>query len=61
MFSQLPCATTRRIGIIKDLTNTIASSNHLDNPQKTPSLHHSGTNGKGSTSHMLASILQEGI
>jgi len=44
----------------KDLTNSINLANKLSNPQflfKT--IHVAGTNGKGSTSHMLASILQE--
>ena len=42
-----------------DLTNTIALCEALDNPQfKFKSIHVGGTNGKGSTSHMLASILQ---
>lgn len=44
----------------KDLTNTLALAKYLDNPQqKFKSIHVAGTNGKGSTSHMLASILQE--
>lgn len=42
------------------LDNTIALLNALDNPQeKFRSIHIAGTNGKGSVSHMLASILQE--
>ncbi|MBI2269713.1 MAG: bifunctional folylpolyglutamate synthase/dihydrofolate synthase [Bacteroidetes bacterium] len=42
-----------------DLNNTIAICNLLKNPQdKFRSIHVAGTNGKGSTSHMLASILQ---
>jgi dihydrofolate synthase/folylpolyglutamate synthase len=44
----------------KDLTNTLKLCSHLGNPhQKFKSIHIAGTNGKGSTSHMLASILQE--
>jgi len=44
----------------KDLTNIIALSKYLGNPhQKFKSIHVAGTNGKGSTSHMLASVLQE--
>ena len=44
----------------KDLTNIIALADHLNNPQnKFKSVHVAGTNGKGSTSHMIASILQE--
>jgi dihydrofolate synthase/folylpolyglutamate synthase len=43
-----------------DLDNTIAICNLLDNPQnKFKSIHIAGTNGKGSTSHMLASILHK--
>ena len=44
----------------KDITNIINICNHLENPQnKFKSVHVGGTNGKGSTSHMLSSILQE--
>ncbi|MBO3697323.1 folylpolyglutamate synthase/dihydrofolate synthase family protein [Roseivirga sp. E12] len=43
----------------KDLSNTIALCEHLGNPQNGfKSIHVAGTNGKGSSSHMLASILQ---
>jgi len=43
----------------KDLTNTIALCEALGNPHKKfKSIHIAGTNGKGSTSHMLAAILQ---
>ncbi|RYF84606.1 MAG: bifunctional folylpolyglutamate synthase/dihydrofolate synthase, partial [Chitinophagaceae bacterium] len=42
-----------------DLTNTIALCNHLGNPQANlRCIHIAGTNGKGSTSHMLSAILQ---
>lgn len=42
-----------------DLNNTIAICNSLNNPQHNfKSIHIAGTNGKGSTSHMLAAILQ---
>ncbi|MFM9841014.1 MAG: bifunctional folylpolyglutamate synthase/dihydrofolate synthase [Cyclobacteriaceae bacterium] len=42
-----------------DLTNTIALCEVLGNPQnKFKSIHIAGTNGKGSSSHMLAAILQ---
>jgi len=44
----------------KDLTNIQAFCTRLNNPQNSyPSIHVAGTNGKGSTSHMIASILQE--
>jgi dihydrofolate synthase/folylpolyglutamate synthase len=60
LFSQLPMY--QRIGpkaFKKDLTNIILLTKELDNPQdKFPSVHIAGTNGKGSTSFILASILQ---
>lgn len=61
MFSQLPMYQLQGASAYKkDLTNTISLLNHLDNPQKKlQCIHVAGTNGKGSTSHMLASILQE--
>ena len=61
MFQQLPMY--QRIGaqaFKKDLSRTIKLAKHLGNPhQKFQSVHIAGTNGKGSTSHMLASVLQE--
>ena len=43
-----------------DLKNTLALCAYLDNPQnKIKTIHIAGTNGKGSTSHMLAAILKE--
>lgn len=43
-----------------NLNNTIDLLNHFQNPQhKFKSIHIAGTNGKGSVSHNLASILQE--
>ncbi|MGE0561814.1 MAG: folylpolyglutamate synthase/dihydrofolate synthase family protein [Flavobacteriales bacterium] len=61
LFSQLPMF--QRIGASAykvDLSNTIELCNLLNNPQHHfKSIHIAGTNGKGSTSHMLASILQE--
>lgn len=43
-----------------NLDNTWALCNRLGNPQRMfKSIHVAGTNGKGSTSHALASILQE--
>jgi dihydrofolate synthase/folylpolyglutamate synthase len=60
LYTQLPMFT--RVGASafkKDLTNTVALCNRLDNPQhKFKSIHVGGTNGKGSTSHMLAAVLQ---
>lgn len=44
----------------KDLTNTLLLVNHLGNPQQNfKSIHVAGTNGKGSTSSMIASVLME--
>lgn len=60
LYQQLPMFT--RIGssaFKKDLTNTLALCAVLDNPQtKFPTIHIAGTNGKGSTSHLLAAVLQ---
>lgn len=61
MFGKLPMF--QKIGgaaYRKDLDNIIAFSKHLKNPEKSlQCIHIAGTNGKGSTSSMLASILQE--
>jgi dihydrofolate synthase/folylpolyglutamate synthase len=44
----------------KDITNTVLLANHLGNPENhLKCIHVAGTNGKGSTSHLLASVLQE--
>ena len=44
----------------KDLTNTLELCSRLGNPQtEFKSIHVAGTNGKGSVSHMLASVFQE--
>src|SRR6187402_3389005 len=61
MFNQLPMYQLKGASAYKeDLTNVILLANHLDNPhKKIKCIHVAGTNGKGSTSHMLASILQE--
>jgi dihydrofolate synthase/folylpolyglutamate synthase len=60
LFTRLPMFS--RIGaaaIKKDLHNTIALCDALNNPQQQfKSIHIAGTNGKGSVSHMLAAILQ---
>ena len=43
-----------------DLSNTLKLMAYLEEPQNSfKSVHVAGTNGKGSTSHMLASVLQE--
>ena len=60
MYALLPMY--QRVGNIafkKDLTNTIKLCQALGNPQNTfKSIHIAGTNGKGSSAHTLASILQ---
>jgi len=61
LYQHLPLFS--RVGAIaykEDLHNTIALCEALGNPHnKIKSIHVAGTNGKGSTSHMLAAILQE--
>ncbi len=43
-----------------DLSNTLKLVSYLGNPQNDfKSVHIAGTNGKGSTSHMMASVFQE--
>lgn len=61
MFGQLPMYQKQGASAYKEnLTNTILLANHLNNPEKEiKTIHVAGTNGKGSTSHFLASILQE--
>lgn len=61
MFNQLPMYQLQGASAYKkDLTNIHLLTNHLDNPQdKIKCIHVAGTNGKGSTSHMLGSILQD--
>jgi dihydrofolate synthase / folylpolyglutamate synthase len=52
----------QRVGSVafkSDLTNTLALCQALGNPQdKFKPIHIGGTNGKGSTSHMIAAVLQ---
>lgn len=44
-----------------DLAATINFASYLGNPEnRFKSIHVAGTNGKGSTSHLIASVLQEG-
>ena len=61
MFAKLPMYQNIGASAYKeDISNIISICDHLDNPQnKFKSIHVGGTNGKGSTSHMLSSILQE--
>lgn len=61
LFSQLPMY--QRIGKAAykaNLDNTLALDEHFGHPhRKFKSIHVAGTNGKGSTSHTLASVLQQ--
>lgn len=61
LFSQLPMY--QRVGQAayrKDLLNIKALADHLNHSEHSfRSVHVGGTNGKGSCSHMLASVLQE--
>jgi len=61
LYAQLPVFS--RIGAAaykEDLHNTIALCKALNDPQtKFKSIHIAGTNGKGSSSHMLAAMLQQ--
>jgi dihydrofolate synthase/folylpolyglutamate synthase len=61
MFVQLPMYQHQGASAYKkDLTNTLLLSTHLRNPERNiRAVHIAGTNGKGSVSNMLASILQE--
>jgi dihydrofolate synthase/folylpolyglutamate synthase len=61
MFAQLPMYQQKgKTAFNSKLDGILTLSNHLDNPHKQfKSIHVAGTNGKGSSSHMLASILQE--
>ncbi|MEZ4816369.1 MAG: folylpolyglutamate synthase/dihydrofolate synthase family protein [Flavobacteriaceae bacterium] len=61
LYAQLPMY--QRVGqsaYKANLDNTLKLSEYLSHPENTfKSIHVAGTNGKGSTSHMLASVLQE--
>ncbi|MCS5489625.1 bifunctional folylpolyglutamate synthase/dihydrofolate synthase [Algoriphagus limi] len=61
LFNALPMF--QRVGASafkKDLSNTWALCEHLGNPQeKFKAVHIAGTNGKGSSSHALAAVLQQ--
>lgn len=61
MFNKLPMYQTQgATAYRKDITNTVLLASHLGNPeQHLKCIHIAGTNGKGSTSHLLASVLQE--
>lgn len=61
MFNQLPMYQNQgATAYKKDLTNTILLMDYLHHPEKNiKTIHVAGTNGKGSTSHLLAAVLQE--
>lgn len=61
LFNQLPMYQTQGASAYKpNLDNTILLANYLNNPEKKlKTIHVAGTNGKGSTSSLLASVLQE--
>lgn len=61
LFSKLPMYQRQGVAAYKkDIGNIIAGSEYLGNPHtQFKSIHIAGTNGKGSTAHMLTSVLQE--
>lgn len=61
LYSRLPLFSRIGSSAYKaDITNTVLLCDHIGNPHsRFKSVHIAGTNGKGSTSHMLAAILQQ--
>jgi len=61
LFSRLPMYQRKGIAAYKkNIGNIIKACAYLKNPHKKfKSIHIAGTNGKGSTSHIIASIIQE--
>ncbi|MEP6951465.1 MAG: bifunctional folylpolyglutamate synthase/dihydrofolate synthase, partial [Ginsengibacter sp.] len=61
LYEKLPLYSSIGIRAYKaDLHNTVALCKHLGDPQKKiKTIHIAGTNGKGSTSHMLATVFQQ--
>ena len=61
LYSKLPMFSRTGAAALKmDLSNTTALCGALGNPEQCfKTIHVAGTNGKGSVSHMLASIMQE--
>ena len=61
LFQQLPMyQRTGSVAYKADIGNIVLACQKLGNPQNTfKSVHIAGTNGKGSTSHMIASVFQE--
>lgn len=61
LFSQLPMFQNKGIKAFRPKLQNIENlCQHLNNPHKNfPCIHIAGTNGKGSSSHAIASVLQE--
>ncbi len=61
MFSQLPMYQNKgKVAFNSKMDGINSLAAHLNNPhKKIKTIHVAGTNGKGSSSHMLASVLQE--
>ena len=61
LFSKLPMYQRQGVAAYKvDIGNIVAASKYLGDPHaQFKSIHIAGTNGKGSTAHMLTSVLQE--
>ena len=61
LFSKLPMYQRQGVAAYKaDIGNIVAAAKYLGNPHtQFKSIHIAGTNGKGSTAHMLTSVLQE--
>jgi len=61
LFSALPMYQRQgKTAFKKDLSNTLAFCKHLGHPERQfKSIHVAGTNGKGSTAHMIAAMLQQ--
>lgn len=61
LYNQMPMFERQgKSGYKEGLSNTIALDNHFNHPhQSYVTIHVGGTNGKGSVSHTIASVLQE--
>ncbi len=61
LYNKLPLFSNIGLKAYKaDLKNTLALCKYLGDPQnKIKTIHIAGTNGKGSTSHMLAAVFQQ--
>lgn len=60
LYTSLPMFQRQgKVAYKKDLANTLAFCTYLDEPQNAfPSVHIAGTNGKGSSAHSIAAVLQ---